>query len=205
MRRNYYWGVLAAVLGVGSLAWFVGFERGFTRATSIQRTDDQTEQRVRQWIVQKNPGATLKDFDTFPKLLLETSKAAGLDYRLVMAIIEIESEWNPGAVSHKGAIGLMQLMPATAKLMADKLHLENYRAPVSDRKTGYQSLGSLGDPAVNLILGIEYLREQVQRYGASPTALQSYNRGPERATQHWPFDQYAKAVALLFLRLVHET
>ena len=50
----------------------------------------------------------MKDFvvSEFPKVLLQESKRAGIDYRLVMAVIAQESEFKPGAVGHAGEVGL---------------------------------------------------------------------------------------------------
>ena len=67
-----------------------------------------------------------KDFRAVPAvipyfdLVLKTAKAKGVDPALVLAIIQQESRFNPRARSHAGALGLMQMMPATARLMGLK-------------------------------------------------------------------------------------
>ena len=84
------------------------------------------------------------------------------DAKLITAVIVVESEGKPSAVSHKGAKGLMQLMPGTARAMG-----------ASDAK----------DPFQNILAGTKYLKELDQRYGFKnrEDALVAYNMGPSRA------------------------
>jgi hypothetical protein len=90
-------------------------------------------------------------------LVTEIAWEHGLDPRLVHALIEVESGWNPLAVSRRGAMGLMQLMPPTAR-----------RLGVTDPF----------DPEQNLRAGVNELRRLVDRYsGDLPLALAAYNAG----------------------------
>lgn len=87
---------------------------------------------------------------------------------LVDAVIRQESGGNPAAISNKGARGLMQLMPDTAKQVA--------------LKTGepYDEGRLTTDPAYNRRLGTDYLNTQMVRFGGNQTlALAAYNAGPE--------------------------
>jgi soluble lytic murein transglycosylase len=94
----------------------------------------------------------------------------GLEPAWVYAVIRQESAFNREARSPAGARGLMQLMPATARMVATKL-LER-RAP---------SRASLYDPAVNIDLGTTYLRHVLDRLGDHPVlATAAYNAGPHR-------------------------
>lgn len=81
----------------------------------------------------------------------------GLDPKLVRAVVEVESAYRPAARSHKGAMGLMQLMPQTADELA-----------VDDPY----------DPDQNLRGGIAYLAAQLERFGRTELALAAYNAGP---------------------------
>jgi soluble lytic murein transglycosylase len=94
---------------------------------------------------------------------------------LVLAIARQESEFDPQAVSPVGARGLMQIMPATARMTAK-------RAGVT------YSQASLTDPNYNLTLGSAYLQELIDQFGGSYVlAIASYNAGPGRANQ-WMSD-----------------
>jgi soluble lytic murein transglycosylase len=91
-----------------------------------------------------------------------------LDPRLVIAVIEVESAGYPLAVSHVGAMGLMQLLPSTAEEVAQKLEIE------------WMGDDTLFDPVVNVKLGTAYLRELADRYDDVNLALAAYNWGPGR-------------------------
>lgn len=84
-----------------------------------------------------------------------------VDPRLVSAMIRQESNWQPTSVSAKGAIGLMQLMPATASMLG-----------VDPR-----------DPVDNLRGGIAYFADLLREFGNVRDALTAYNAGPEHAWQ----------------------
>ena len=90
----------------------------------------------------------------------------GLDPYLVAAVIFAESGGDREAVSPKGAVGLMQIMPATGAWIAEKLTLE----PYSD-----ESLVVARD---NIRLGCWYLAYLLERYGDGESALAAYNAGP---------------------------
>ncbi|MGD2062001.1 MAG: lytic transglycosylase domain-containing protein [Nitrospirota bacterium] len=89
----------------------------------------------------------------------QASTAAGIDAGLLHAVIAVESAYQPSARSPKGALGLMQLMPATAAEMG-----------VEDPF----------DPEENIRAGALYLRRLWDRFGDLNLALAAYNAGPER-------------------------
>lgn len=92
------------------------------------------------------------------ELIRQHARHQGLSPRLVQSVVQVESGYNPKALSHKGAQGLMQLMPATAR----ELGVEN----------AY-------DPDQNLRGGTRYLRQQVDRFGGDLLlALAAYHAGP---------------------------
>lgn len=80
-----------------------------------------------------------------------------VDPQLIEAVIRAESNWNVCAVSSAGAVGLMQLMPATAK----ELGVDN-----------------VFDPITNIIGGTRYLRRMYDLFGSLRSALIAYNWGP---------------------------
>jgi len=160
-------------------------------------------QKILQVIIKRNPQASIREFLDFPEKFTGTAEALQLDFRYVMALIDLESEWKADAVSPKGAVGLMQVMPATAKLVVEKMQWEGYEAP---RYSGSKlvALGSLGDPEWNIRIGMQYLRWQIDEFGFGPEHLRAYNRGGSKALAHWPHDQYAERVAMRTVMLVNE-
>ncbi len=92
-----------------------------------------------------------------------------LEPSLVLAVIRTESTFQPDAVSPKGAIGLMQLLPSTAEVLAAELGLE------------WDGEHQLLEPDLNIELGTYYLRKLADHYrGDMDLALEAYNRGPTR-------------------------
>jgi soluble lytic murein transglycosylase-like protein len=81
------------------------------------------------------------------------------DPALIRSVIRIESNGDPRAVSHKGALGLMQLMPATAAELG---------------------VGCAFDPRENVLAGTRYLRRLYERLGTWARALAAYHAGPAR-------------------------
>jgi soluble lytic murein transglycosylase-like protein len=91
-----------------------------------------------------------------------------VDDKLIAAIIKQESAGNPKAVSKAGAVGLMQLMPATAKEVAAELGIKD---------------PDLRDPETNKKLGTHYFNKQLKAFGDVELALAAYNAGPARVRQ----------------------
>lgn len=90
---------------------------------------------------------------------------------LALAIARRESEFDPEATSAAGALGLMQLMPETAKLQAKELGLAYDRGKLTS------------DPGYNITLGSEYLKGLVDTFGPSVALIAvGYNAGPRRSS-----------------------
>ena len=119
------------------------------------------------------------DASPWPRDRLETladvaARRHGLDPALLRAVIEVESGWNPLARSPAGALGLMQLMPATARALG-----------VTDP----------WDPWQNLEAGARYLRQQLERFGDIRLALAAYNAGPGAVQRHGDVPPYRETQA----------
>jgi soluble lytic murein transglycosylase-like protein len=103
-------------------------------------------------------------------LLIEKyAKQFRVDATLVRAVIQVESDFDPMCVSRKGARGLMQLMPETAKQYGvSKVH----------------------DPDQNIRAGILHLREMLEMFSDLPRALAAYNAGPNAVLKYGGIPPY---------------
>ena len=99
----------------------------------------------------------------FEALIEEHSAAHQISPGLVRAVIQAESAFNPRARSHKGAMGLMQLMPATA--------------------TEFSVLDPY-DPRENIRAGVAYLKRLLVKYSDESLALAAYNAGPAAVARY---------------------
>lgn len=101
-----------------------------------------------------------------------SARAFAVDPVLIMAVIRVESNFNPEASSPKGAYGLMQLMPETAEWMVDEGHFDE------------QFLDRLQEPAVNIHMGSWYMGQLLKQFeGHSAAAIAAYNAGPGRVEE----------------------
>ncbi len=100
-------------------------------------------------------------------MIAEASARFGIPARWIAEVMQVESRGDPRALSPKGAIGLMQIMPATYASLAARYGLGADPWNVRD----------------NIMAGAAYLRELYDRYGASGF-LAAYNAGPGRWEEH---------------------
>ncbi len=130
-------------------------------------------------------------------LLREAADTHGIDYELLQAVIATESGFNTQAVSPKGAVGLMQLIPPTAERYGVKAEKD---LPIQKKLT---------DPRINISAGSRYLRDLIKLFpGQLELAVAAYNAG-EGAVQragnkipNYPETQnYVKTVMQLYNRL----
>jgi len=91
-----------------------------------------------------------------------------LDPYLVASLIRQESEFNPNAISHANAVGLMQLLPGTGRKVAKDLKMRHFTP------------SQLYTPTVNLELGTAYFKSMIDRFGSPEYALAAYNAGADR-------------------------
>ncbi|MDA0334659.1 MAG: transglycosylase SLT domain-containing protein [bacterium] len=106
------------------------------------------------------------------------AETAGVDPYLVLSVIRQESYFNEDALSHAGAMGLMQIMPQTGRKLARSLGVPAYTRNL------------LFDPGVSILLGSRFLGDQVRSFTADshglqyPLGLAAYNAGP-RVARGW--------------------
>lgn len=129
--------------------------------------------KYKRYKVWKNE-AFIKDFNAgkYDAFIQQMGQTYGIDPRLIKAVIKAESNWDHTAVSSAGAMGLMQLMPATADSLA-----------VSDPFNPYQ----------NIEAGVRYLRRMIDMFnGDIILALAAYNAGPNAVKKYKGVPPYAE-------------
>ncbi len=108
------------------------------------------------------------DSGKLAKDIVQVSEEEEIDPLFIASIISVESRFSNKARSNVGAAGLMQLMPSTAKAIAEKVHGRKSQPRLSDTKT-------------NIRLGIHYLKEMLLAYrGDKKLTLAAYNMGPTK-------------------------
>jgi len=122
---------------------------------------EKTDMRRGNYVV---PRYVVKRQHLFHPIIQKAADRYEIDPALVKAIIMVESSYNPKAVSSKGAMGLMQLMPGTARALG-----------VED---GF-------NPEHNIEAGVKYLRQLINRFdGDTKLALAAYNAGIRKVRKH---------------------
>jgi soluble lytic murein transglycosylase len=166
---------VAQVVGIGLLV-----RDNFAHKDTIRHQDEEIRRlkerlRVLEVIEDLHTNLTPEEETHLAAHVDQCSRSYGFDPLLVLAIIQVESSFGPRAISSKGACGLMQVKPSTARAEATRL--------------GWEWAGdhNLFKPALNVRVGIEYLSKLVSKFGSVEKALIAYNHG-ETAVRGWLSD-----------------
>ncbi len=124
------------------------------------------EAEIFLFILRLSDSITPTDARKLAKLIIDECGNYDLEPFLILAVIQTESNFTPKAVSSKGAIGLMQVMPKTGEYVAKNMGIS------------YKGSKSLYDPFVNVRLGIHYLSFLEDQFNSTENALAAYNYGP---------------------------
>lgn len=153
----------------------------YTNAEPTQRSDSALSRALLRPF-----GSSFALPEHLNQLVHDAAERHSVDPALVKAVISTESGWNPAAVSRKGAVGLMQLIPGTAQRFG---------------------VGNPFDPAQNIEAGTTYLKSLLDRYnGDLNKSLAAYNAG-ERAVDRsggvppfWETQRYVQKVTDTYFR-----
>lgn len=182
---------LAAVLSVGLLQVFVGMGLPYNGVSPLSRSiltyeneiashiaqekhktrllyEGGVKQRIASIIDDYRTGLKFEGEDQVAQVIFEESGKYGFDPLFLTAVIVTESSFYNWAKSRRGALGLMQIRPATAKALVDEVETVN------------DDTLSLYDPEHNIALGAFYLNKLIKRFGDLKLALEAYNHGPSR-------------------------
>jgi soluble lytic murein transglycosylase-like protein len=118
----------------------------------------------------------LADSNDMRELAWQAARRYHVDATLLFAIIDQESQWDPNAISPKGALGLMQIMPGT----------------------GWGECGltkeQLFNPQLNLDCGTRYFTQLFKQFGSVKLALCAYNAGPKRVNRLGRCPQFQETI-----------
>jgi soluble lytic murein transglycosylase len=149
------------------------FNNLYVKHNRLKQENEQLKerQRIMDIIEEFNPGLTDAEKTTLGGVIWEESNRYGYDPVTLMALIFTESSFRPTVKSHRGAQGLMQVMPSLGRALADEV----------GQAHGIQlaaSTQNLYDPETNVRMGSYYLFKLVLQFDDLKTAIKAYNEGP---------------------------
>ena len=108
---------------------------------------------------------------TISEMVYKESMRYKVDYRLVLALMKVESNFRHDAVSKKGARGLLQVKPSLAKCIAE------------DMGIGWRGTKALDEPETNIKFGVHLFSKLINDFQNTNMALHAYHVGPTRLRQ----------------------
>ena len=138
-------------------------------------TNTPTSSKYKVYMRERSSGApSMYTSNKYDRIISEASKRHGIAFPLLKAQIKVESDFNPRAVSKKGALGLMQIMPENIKALR---------------------VSNPFDPRENIMAGARYFKNLLERYnGELHLALAAYNAGPNAVDLYKRVPPYRETV-----------
>ncbi len=160
-KKNSFWtGIKNLILIIGCFCILSVFYKGFLNVEDVYKLRYPT------------------DYEEF---VLKYSDMYDVDEYLVYSIIRSESNYTKDAVSNKGAIGLMQIMPDTGMWVAEKLKIENFTPE------------DLFDTEKNIMIGVWYFKYLLDKFnGEVSLAVAAYNAGPTNVNKWLSQEEYSE-------------
>lgn len=162
------------ILPATIIFFLMSLSTAFSFSSTIIDEDDTNKAMIISKTVQYLKGKKIRTTDeklkTIANSVYEESQKYAIDYRLILAVMKVESNFKNEAVSSKGARGLLQIKPSLAKYIA--------------KDTGMQVEGvtslSLHEPEKNIKIGVNYLSKLIDMFENITSALHAYNVGPSK-------------------------
>jgi soluble lytic murein transglycosylase-like protein len=154
-------------------------------AASAGETASQREQQAVAEFIAKRYRVAEDVVTNFVSIAYRAGEKYSLDPLLILAVMAVESRYNPVAESFVGARGLMQVIP--------KYHPEKLDAHGGEH--------ALLEPEVNILVGAQILREYLRRFGDTETALQVYNGALDEPTARYSNKVFAEKALLEAMRV----
>jgi soluble lytic murein transglycosylase len=131
------------------------------------KKEDITSQII-SYVRDENESLNDSELKTIAEIVYDESSKKKVDYRLVLAIMKIESNFRQGAVSRKGARGLLQVKPSLAKYIAQDVGVH------------WRGDTTLDEPEKNIKIGVHFFSQLIEDFENINLALHAYNIGPTR-------------------------
>jgi len=136
-----------------------------TKARTGNASEGAHVEALVEYLGDQPTGLTSAELRDLAVAITEEVARQRIDLHLILAVMYVESRFKPFAVSPVGAMGLMQILPATGEEVARAIGIEWYGPE------------TLFDPVVNVRIGITYVKKLTKRYEKVSTALAAYNWG----------------------------
>ena len=133
--------------------------------------DHPTRDHVEQVLEERAPSLDERDRQRVADAIFLAQNEHGFEPSLLLGLMAVESGFNPSARSSQGALGLMQVLPMSGRLMAQELGIE------------WKGARTLFDPEQNVRIGIAYLARMQETFRDLELSLAAYNVGPGRLQQ----------------------
>ncbi len=138
------------------------------RVGSLPKGGEATRDQVHQILEDRAPNLEGRDRQRVTDAIFSAQQEHGFEPSLLLALMQVESGFNPAARSSQGALGLMQVQPFSGQLMARELGIE------------WRGKSTLLDPAENVRIGVAYLARMHETFRDLELSLAAYNVGPGR-------------------------
>lgn len=131
----------------------------------IRKDDAYVKEKIVDYLKSKKVRTSEDKLKTIADRVYEESRECGVDYRLILAVMKVESNFRSDAVSKRGARGLLQIMPSLARHVSKDMGIQ-----VKGSKT-------LNEPEKNIKIGVNHISSLLEKFENLKTALHAYNVG----------------------------